>query len=81
MNEKPFESSIYGRVMTLKEAAEYLHTSYSTVYRLVTEGELPAFRLRTGWRTTSIACEAFVRHRLGEQKKSHGREHGEAMIP
>ena len=32
MNEKPFESSIYGRVMTLKEAAEYLHTSYSTVY-------------------------------------------------
>lgn len=59
-----------GRIMTLKEAAEYLHTSYSTVYRLVTSGELDAFRLRNSWRTSSLACESYVRGRFAEQALS-----------
>ena len=33
-----------GKVITLHEAAELLHTSYSTLYRLVLDGEFPAFR-------------------------------------
>lgn len=55
------------RIMTLQEAAEYLHTSYSTVYRLVKSGELDAFRLRNSWRTSSLACEQYVRHQFAEQ--------------
>jgi excisionase family DNA binding protein len=31
--------------MTLHEAAEYLACSYATVWRLVTNSELPAFRV------------------------------------
>ena len=57
-------------IMTLADAAKYLHTSYSTVYRLVTSGELKAFRLRKSWRTSMSACEEFVRRRFAEQMVS-----------
>lgn len=55
------------QIMTLADAAEYLHTSYSTVYRLVVEGELDAFRLRNAWRTSTAACEEYVRRQFAEQ--------------
>ena len=57
-------------IMTLADAAKYLHTSYSTVYRLVTSGELQAFRLRNSWRTSTAACEEFVRRQFAEQAVS-----------
>ena len=39
-------------VMTVKEVAEYLHVSPSTVYRMANSGLLPGFRIRGGsdWR-------------------------------
>lgn len=58
------------RILTLAEAAEYLHTSYSTVYRLVIEGSLDAFRLRNSWRTSTAACEAYVRRQFAEHANS-----------
>lgn len=58
------------RIMTLQEAAEYLHTSYSTAYRLAVSGELDAFRVRNSWRTSSLACEQYVRHQLAAQALS-----------
>lgn len=53
-----------GEIMTLFDAAEYLHTSYSTVYRMVQDGELKAFKLRNSWRTSKRACEAYVSERF-----------------
>ncbi|MGI6535085.1 MAG: helix-turn-helix domain-containing protein [Eggerthellaceae bacterium] len=67
MKTQTTQGGASARIMTLQEAAEYLHTSYSTVYRLVTSGELDAFRLRNSWRTSSLACEAYVRHQFAEQ--------------
>ena len=55
------------KILTLDEAADFLNTSYSTVYRLVVDGELSAFRLRNAWRTSTAACEAYVRRRFAEQ--------------
>jgi len=55
------------QIMTLAEAAEYLRTSYSTVYRLVVDGELNAFRLRNAWRTSTAACDEYVRRQFAEQ--------------
>ena len=46
------------RILALAEAAEYLHTSYSTVHRLVTEGSLDAFRPSNSWRTSTRARSA-----------------------
>lgn len=64
-------SGAQARIMTLQEAADYLHTSYSTVYRLVKSGELDAFRLRNTWRTSSLACETYVRHQFAQQAVAH----------
>ncbi len=37
-------------IMTIPEVAEYLRLGESTVYRLVRDGELPAFRVGGKWR-------------------------------
>lgn len=55
------------KIMTLVQAAEFLETSCSTVYRLVTDGELRAFRLRNSWRTSTSACREYVDKRFEEQ--------------
>ncbi|MCH4184492.1 MAG: helix-turn-helix domain-containing protein [Eggerthellaceae bacterium] len=39
-----------GHLMSFSEAAKYLHVSYATVFRLVTDGELKAFRIKKNWR-------------------------------
>ena len=51
----------------LKEVARRLNVSYSTAYRLVASGELRAFKVRNSWRTSTAACEDYVRRRLEEQ--------------
>ena len=58
-----------GRIISLPEAARMLGTSYPTVHRLVNAGELKAFRIRNSWRTSTAACEEFVRRRFEEQAK------------
>jgi len=63
----PDQAAADGKIMTLDEAAEYLNISYSTVYRLVIDGELRAFRIRNSWRTSTGACREFVTKRFEEQ--------------
>ena len=67
MNDNPSERAKDAKILTLAEAAEILHTSYSTVYRLVTDGELDAFRLRNSWRTSTAACDDYVNRQFAEQ--------------
>ena len=67
MNDGPNQRAGAAKIMTLAEAAEFLHTSYSTVYRLVIDGELRAFRIRNSWRTSTDACQEFVNRRFEEQ--------------
>ena len=56
-----------GEVITLSQAGEILHASYSTVRRLVLSGELKGFRIRNSWRTSTTACDEFIRNRFDEQ--------------
>lgn len=56
-----------GHLMSLSEAAKYLHVSYATVFRLVTDGELKAFRIKKTWRTSDILCEEYVRRQIDDQ--------------
>ena len=37
--------------------------------RLAKSGELKAFRLRNSWRTSTAACEEYVRRRFAEQAR------------
>ena len=39
-----------GEVYTLREAAEYLKVSYTTMLRWVTKGTFPAFKIGKFWR-------------------------------
>lgn len=60
-------TSSEGEILTLAQAAEYLNASLSTVLRLVNSGELRAFRIRKAWRTSSGACDEFVRRQFADQ--------------
>jgi len=37
-------------IMTLKELAEYLKVAEKTIYRLVNENKIPAFKVGGSWR-------------------------------
>jgi len=37
-------------VLTVEEVARYLHVHQSTIYRLVRQKELPAFKVGSDWR-------------------------------
>jgi len=39
-----------GPVMTVREVAEYFRIHPSTIYRLLREGNLPAFKIGSDWR-------------------------------
>lgn len=56
-----------GKIFILAQAAEYLNASLSTVLRLVNSGELRAFRIRKAWRTSSGACDEFVKQQFADQ--------------
>ena len=43
-----------GRIISLKEAADIIGTSYPTAVRLANSGELKAFRVRHSWRTSDV---------------------------
>jgi excisionase family DNA binding protein len=38
------------KVLTVTELSDYLHVHRSTIYRLLKNGELPAFRIGSDWR-------------------------------
>jgi len=38
------------KVLTVTELSDYLHVHRSTIYRLLKQGELPAFRIGSDWR-------------------------------
>jgi excisionase family DNA binding protein len=53
---------MYPKVMTVNDLADYLRVHRSTVYRLLKNGQLPAFRVGSDWRFTT---EAIDRWRIG----------------
>lgn len=48
-------------VLTIREAAAFLHCHTSTLYRLAKSGQIPAFRLGGSWRFTWDALESWMR--------------------
>jgi excisionase family DNA binding protein len=48
-------------VMTLDEVAQYLHVHPSTIYRLLKEKRIPAFKLGSDWRFNQDSIERWVR--------------------
>ena len=55
------------RILTVAELARYLRVNMSTIYRLIRNKELPAFRVGRDWRFKREAIENWMRER---QKRS-----------
>ncbi len=53
------------KVMTVREVAAYLHVHPSTIYRLVRQNQIPAFRIGSDWR---FNIEAIDRWRRQQEK-------------
>jgi excisionase family DNA binding protein len=68
--------------MTLREAAEYLHCSYSTLFSMVRNGDFPAFRLggMWQWRLWRSDMEAWIR-RGGFHSAKKGPGKGRPALP
>jgi excisionase family DNA binding protein len=56
-------------VVTVTEAAEFLHVHRSTLDRMIKRGELPgAFRVGGGWRFKLDELERFTKTNMNESK-------------
>lgn len=49
-----------GDLLTLQDVAERLTTSYKTVFRLVTDGDIPAVKVGGQWRVHRDDLNAYV---------------------
>jgi excisionase family DNA binding protein len=52
-------------IMTVREVAEALKVAEKTVYAMASEGEIPAFRVRSQWRIRRVDFEAWLSKQLG----------------
>src|SRR5262245_29663647 len=53
-------------IMTIREVAEALKVAEKTVYAMASEGEIPAFRVRSQWRIRRVDFEAWLAKQLGQ---------------
>ena len=60
------------RTLIIKEVAERLKCSERTVYRLISEGDLPAFRVRSSLRVKTESIEAYVEKQVMEFQEETG---------
>jgi len=61
------KSNTHPHVLTVRELAGYLRIHQVTVYRLLREQKLPAFRIGSDWRFNREEIERWMTH---EQKRS-----------
>ena len=49
------------KVLTVEEVADFLHIHTSTVYRLLKNRRIPAFRMGSNWRFNQESIEQLVK--------------------
>jgi nitrogen PTS system EIIA component len=49
-----------GKVLKLKEVAEYLRMCPMTIYRMANSGEIPCFKVGDEWRFRAEAVEQWI---------------------
>ena len=54
------ENSMQENLLTTEQVAQYLKIDKFTVYRLVTQGKIPAFKVGTQWRFKRSMVEAWL---------------------
>jgi len=54
-------------MMTLDEVAQFLHVHPSTIYRLLKDRSIPAFKVGSDWRFNQESIEKWVKQLEAEQ--------------
>jgi excisionase family DNA binding protein len=49
------------KIMTLQELADYLQCHPTTIYRMLRERKLPAFKIGSDWRFFKVEIDRWVR--------------------
>lgn len=57
---------ISGPILTLDEVASYLKVGKRTVYRLVSEGKIPAFKVGGTWRFRQTELDQWIASRISK---------------
>ena len=60
--------SLEGEILSVDEAAAYLHVSSATVYNLARQGDIPANKVGSQWRFSRLALLEYVQ---GKNAVSH----------
>jgi len=68
------KSRDYPRYLRIDQTAEYLNCSIRTVYRLVSDGELEAFRLKSSLRITRDSINEYVTRKIKDFRKEKDRK-------
>jgi len=57
-------------VMNVRQASQYLGISPDTLYRYITEGEIPAFKLGNRWKLRKTILDRWMERKMSQ---AHGR--------
>jgi len=55
-----------GEVMNVRQAAQYLSISPDTLYRYITEGEIPAFKLGNRWKLRKTILDRWMERKINQ---------------
>ena len=53
-------------VLTLKEVAEYLKVTERTIYRMVADRKIPAFKVGGSWRFRLVEIDSWIKDQTHE---------------
>jgi len=60
-------------VLTLKEVADYLKATKRTIYRMVADRKIPAFKVGGSWQFQLVEIDSWIKDRMYEvQSTSKG---------
>jgi len=63
------KSSEATEILTLEEVATYLKVTTRTIYRMLDENQIPAFKIRGTWRFRKDEIEAMTRSEISPKGK------------
>ena len=53
-------------VMNVRQASQYLGISPDTLYRYITEGEIPAFKLGNRWKLSKTILDRWMERKMSQ---------------
>jgi excisionase family DNA binding protein len=57
--------------MNVRQASQYLGISPDTLYRYITEGEIPAFKLGNRWKLRKTILDRWMERKISQAHRRH----------